>query len=63
MKAPNKTIYIRDLVVFLDEKIGIAQDLENESEGEARKEAHQALYVLLDLYYDLHEKFSNGGDE
>ncbi len=63
MKELNKMVPLRDLVLFLDEKIGIAQDLVNEVEGETQTAASQSLYTLLVLYYELSQKFSNIGDE
>lgn len=63
MKELNKMVDLRDVVLFLDEKIGIALDLVNEVEGEVRKAAYQYLNVLLVLERDLHEKFSNKGAE
>ena len=63
MKELNKMVDLRDVVLFLDEKIGIALDLVNETEWTSRKEAYLHLNSLISLQYSLYVKFSNIGDE
>ncbi len=63
MEELNKMVDLRDVVLFLDEKIGIALDLVNEVQGVAQRAAYQYLNALIVLERDLQEKFSNKGDE